>query len=151
MVPFAPGTAGTLVGMPIAFLVAGWNLPLRIAFWIAISLFGAWACTIFDETMDTRDNQRLVIDEVVGVAITAWTAGTSIATWIAAFVLFRAFDILKPPPVRQVDRWSHDQPASTSALAGRWRGGLGVMADDIVAGFQGLLVILALQWLGILI
>ncbi|MCM2279653.1 MAG: phosphatidylglycerophosphatase A [Oligoflexia bacterium] len=146
LVPFAPGSAGTLAGLPLAYVSAGWPLGARFAFWALLIAIGTWACKVFDETMGTRDNQNLVIDEVVGVAITGWTAGTDPRAWAAAFLLFRFFDILKPPPVRQVDRWSHGRGKGTSG----WWSGFGVMADDLAAGLLGLLVMLGLQNAGIL-
>lgn len=139
LLPFAPGTFGTLVGIPLAYWTSEWDLAARVAFWLALTIAGSWACMVFDETMGSHDNQNLVMDEVVGVGITAWPLLASSATvvhWLAAFVLFRLFDILKPPPVRWVDTWSKSGTG--------WLGGFGVMADDLVAGVQGLIAMLVL-------
>lgn len=136
--PVAPGTMGTLVAMPLAYFTQEWHWGIRVLFWIGLTGLGTWAAKVFDETMETSDNQNIVIDEVIGLGITAWTAGNDAKTWIAAFLLFRFFDVVKPPPVRQVDRWSKNQASS-------YWGGFGVIADDIVAGFQALAVILILQ------
>lgn len=141
--PVAPGTMGTLVALPLAFLTREWSWPLRIVLWGSLTILGTWAAKVFDQTMGTNDNQNIVIDEVIGLGITAWTAGSDPKTWVAAFFLFRFFDVLKPPPVRQIDRWSKKQSSA-------WWGGFGVIADDIVAGFQGLAVILILQRFSIL-
>ena len=141
--PVAPGTMGTLVAMPLAYFTADWDWFLKVFLWSGLTLVGTWSAKVFDELMETSDNQNIVIDEVVGLGITSWTAGHDPKTWIAAFVLFRFFDVLKPPPVRQIDLWSKNQPSP-------WWKGFGVIADDIVAGFQGLGVILLLQWLGLL-
>lgn len=141
--PFGPGTMGTLVSVPLAYVSQDWSIWGRLALWLGLTALGSWAAMVFDRTMKTGDNQNIVIDEVIGLGITAWTAGTDLKTWIAAFVAFRFFDILKPPPVRQIDAWSKKQ---NSPL---W-GGFGVIADDIVAGFQGLAVILVLQYCGVL-
>jgi len=141
--PIAPGTMGTLVAMPLAFLSRDWPGLVRVSFWVGLTILGTWSAKVFDETMGTNDNQNIVIDEVIGLGIAAWTAGSDPKTWLAAFLLFRFFDVLKPPPVRQIDRWSKKQ-------ASPWWGGFGVIADDIVAGFQGLAVILLLQAFGIL-
>lgn len=144
LAPVAPGTMGSLVGLPIAYFAAEWTLEAKLALWSAITLAGTWACKEFDELMQSHDNQNLVIDEVVGVGLTALTLtqASSGWAWFAALVLFRFFDIVKPPPVRQVDRWSKTGSA--------WMGGFGVMADDIVAGFQGLAVMLALRYFNVL-
>jgi len=143
--PVAPGTMGTLVGLPIAYYSASWDLSARLTLWTLITLAGTWACKEFDELMNSNDNQNLVIDEVAGMGITAWTAsfsGDGWKPWLAAFLLFRFFDIVKIPPVRQVDRWSKKGSA--------WLGGFGVMADDLLAGIQGLAAMMLLQWFHIL-
>lgn len=144
--PVAPGTMGTLVGLPIAYWSAQWPVEARLALWTLLTLAGTWACKEFDELMNSHDNQNLVIDEVVGMGITAWTVGAGNhqdwKPWVVAFLLFRFFDVIKIPPVRQVDRWSKKGSA--------WLGGFGVMADDIMAGFQGLFVMWGLQVLQIL-
>lgn len=147
--PLAPGTMGTLVAVPLAFYTASWDWSFRLALWVGLTLIGTWSAKVFDETMGTSDNQHIVIDEVVGYGITSWTCGTGAVPLLVAFVLFRAFDIIKPPPVRQLDRWSKIKASSKSEI-GRWWGGFGVIGDDIVAGFQALLVIIALQHFGIL-
>lgn len=141
--PIAPGTMGTLVGIPIAYYSQNWPWVTRLLVWGGLTAIGTWSAKVFDQTMQTNDNQNIVIDEVVGMGITAWTVGNEPIQWIVAFLLFRFFDVIKPPPVRQVDRWSKLQSSP-------WWGGFGVIADDIVAGFQALAVILLLQTLKIL-
>ncbi|MEO5970698.1 MAG: phosphatidylglycerophosphatase A [Bdellovibrionia bacterium] len=141
--PIAPGTMGTLVALPIAYYTNEWDLTARLLFWVGLTVLGSWAATVFDQMMKTGDNQNIVIDEVIGLGITAWTAGRDLKTLAVAFVLFRIFDVVKPPPVRQVDLWSKNQ-------ASPWAGGFGVIADDIVAGFQALGVILVLQYLHVI-
>lgn len=140
--PVAPGTAGTLVGVPIVWLTADLPVPFRLALWLFLFLAGVWAAKEFDDNMESHDNQNIVMDEVVGYGITAWTAGTDIQTLLAAFFVFRVLDILKVPPVRQIDQWSKRGSA--------WMGGFGVMADDALAGFQGLLIMILLQYYKIL-
>jgi phosphatidylglycerophosphatase A len=150
LTPLAPGTMGALFGVPLAYFSSEWDWVLRVLFWVFLSAIGTWAATVFDETMETGDNQRIVIDEVIGLGICAWTAGQNLTTLAAAFVLFRFFDIVKPPPVRQLDRWSKKKAAQTSDPFARWYGGFGVIADDIAAGLQGLAVILILQYFRVL-
>jgi len=149
LVPFAPGTAGTLMAMPLAYVSSDWQWGWRVLLWTFLTVIGTWAAKVFDETMRTSDNQNIVIDEVIGLGITAWTAGQNPSTLIASFVLFRFFDILKPWPVRLIDRWSKQKAAERTPTAS-WYGGFGVIADDIAAGFQGLICILLLQHFGIL-
>ena len=142
LLPVAPGTFGSIVGFPIAYYTNQWDLAPRLALWIGLTVIGTWSAKVFDELMGSKDNQNIVIDETIGMGITAWTAGTHLETLAAALILFRVFDIWKPWPVRNVDRWSHTQ---TNSKWDAWRGGFGVIADDIVAGFQALVIVLILQ------
>jgi phosphatidylglycerophosphatase A len=161
LIPLAPGTWGTIVAVPLAWVSNEWELAARLAFWIALLVAGTWAAATFDEVMRSGDNQSIVIDEVVGFGITAWTAGQDARTLAVAFVVFRIFDILKPFPIRQIDRWSKKKAHSWSLAAAkqdgrgqnklsRYWGGFGVMADDVMAGFFGLAVIALLQWFELL-
>lgn len=143
LLPLAPGTFGAIVGFPIAYFSNQWPLEARLALWIGLTVVGTWSAKVFDELMGSKDNQNIVIDETIGMGITAWTAGTHLLTLFVALLLFRLFDIWKPWPVRNVDRWSHIRTGQSQLDA--WRGGFGVIADDIVAGFQGLIVVIILQ------
>lgn len=140
--PFAPGTAGSLVALPLPIITQDWPFSSRFGAWLALTIAGIWAAKVWDETQQSSDNQSIVIDEVVGLWLTAWTVRTTEGL-LVAFVLFRIFDVWKIPPVRQVDRWSKKKSSP-------WLGGFGVVADDLLAGLQGLAVILALQKWGIL-
>lgn len=143
LLPKAPGTFGALVGLPIAYFTRDWPTGARVSLWIFILAIGTWAAEVFDRTMQSTDNQNIVVDEVLGMGITAWTAANSVHgawAWLAAFVLFRLFDIWKPYPIRLLDSWSKRTPGMS---------GFGVMADDALAGVYGLLMMLALQHLGL--
>lgn len=141
--PVAPGTMGSLVGIPLAYWTQDGSALLRVLVWVGIFGSGVWSARVFDQKMGTQDNQAIVIDEVVGMAIAAWTAGTEWKTWCFAFVAFRVFDILKPPPIRIVDRWSKKQKSPA------W-GGWGVMLDDVIAGVEALVIVILFQKLGFL-
>jgi phosphatidylglycerophosphatase A len=141
LLPKAPGTFGAIVGLPIAYFTQTWSLEARLGLWIGLTAIGTWSAQVFDQLMQSTDNQNIVIDEVVGMGITAWTAGTDWKSWLAAFILFRLFDIWKPYPIRLLDLWSKKSPG--------WSG-FGVMADDILAGFYGLIVMILLQKFGII-
>ncbi|OFZ00345.1 MAG: hypothetical protein A2Z97_16590 [Bdellovibrionales bacterium GWB1_52_6] len=148
-IPKAPGTAGAAVAVPLAFYSAGWTTESRALLWVGLTAIGAWSARMIDEIMGSSDNQSIVIDEVVGLGITAWTAGTDLKALLVAFVLFRFFDVVKLPPVRALDHWSKKK-ALESGSASKWWGGFGVIGDDILAGFQGLAVMVLLQYYGIL-
>lgn len=141
LLPLAPGTFGTLIGIPLAYFSRDWPTEFRLLLWSAIAVFGTWACKTVDELMDTKDNQNLVIDEVLGLGITAWYCGDHWLQWGAAFIAFRFFDVIKIPPVRQVDQLSKKWPNP-------WFAGAGVMLDDVMAGFQGLFCVELARYLG---
>ncbi len=133
LAPKAPGTFGTLVAFPIYWALATVVPPLAIAF-VAIPLFfvGVWACDRTGRDLGVSDHGSMVWDEIVAflllLAMASWT-GLVILDWRAqllAFALFRVFDIWKPFPIREMER--------------RLKGGLGVMADDLVAACYAYLV-----------
>ena len=138
--PWAPGTMGSFVGVLISFFTSQSSLLTRILFWVLLTVTGTWAAKRFDQKNQSSDNQKIVIDEVIGVGIASWTVGADWKSGLVAFFLFRFFDILKPPPVRQIDKWSKNQ---TSPMLRAF----GVLADDIVAGFQALSLVILYQWL----
>jgi phosphatidylglycerophosphatase A len=128
--PFAPGTAGSLAALAIGIALhqyagfAGWHFLLlaAVGFYPAV-----WAAGVTARAQGTTDPAIVVIDEVLGQWIAL--AGARPFHWkscLAAFALFRLFDIWKPPPVRQLE-----------ALPG----GLGINADDVMAGLYAALVL----------
>ena len=139
--PIAPGTCGTIMAVPLAYVLAGRPLWQYTAIVTALTGVAIWAADRADHVWGTHDSQRIVIDEVAGYLVTV--ALVDRATWPAlacGFVAFRFFDIVKPPPVRWLDEH----------LPGGW----GVVLDDIGAGMQGLIAMVlldhfgALHWLG---
>jgi phosphatidylglycerophosphatase A len=140
LLPKAPGTFGALVGLPIAYFTREWPIAARLGLWIGILAIGTWSAEVFDRTMKSTDNQNIVIDEVLGMGITAWTAPDSWRAWVAAFILFRLFDIWKPYPIRLLDTWSKNTPGMS---------GFGVMADDLLAGIYGLIAMIILLHFGL--
>ena len=127
LAPFAPGTFGTLVAIPIALLLRTYAGDLAfIATVVVLLVVGAWASEITGRALGVPDHGSIVIDEVAAFLAILFFAGTTPLRIAVAFVLFRFFDIVKPPPVRQVDR----------AL----KNGVGVMLDDLVAAGYALLV-----------
>lgn len=136
LAPRAPGTVGTLWGvvlwLPLQFLP-----PLGYAVALAaLVAFGIWICGRSARLLGVHDAPGIVFDEVVGFLVTATPllpafGLASDGRWlIAAFVLFRAFDIFKPWPIRRLDQTVH--------------GGFGIMLDDLVAGLYGAAVLLVL-------
>ena len=128
--PIAPGTAGTLAAVPLAWALAGLPIAWYALVALALGLVGVAAAAAADRAWGTEDSGRIVIDEVVGYLITV--AAVPRDRWVplaAGVVIFRILDIAKPPPIRSLER-----------LPGGW----GVMADDVGAGVVGGLLL----WLG---
>jgi phosphatidylglycerophosphatase A len=133
--PVAPGTMGTITAIPIAWGLARLGGGAFVAGMIAISIVGTWAASRFCAASGKEDDQRIVVDEVAGYLVTLLLVPKTGVHLALAFVLFRLFDIWKPPPVRQIDEHVH--------------GGFGVMADDLAAGVYGALVLFALDRAGV--
>lgn len=124
--PKGPGTVGSLGAILPAWVVAEWAGWPPYAFAIAavlVSVPGVWAAGAVERALGREDPQIVVIDEVAGQWLTL--AGAHVIDWktvLAAFVLFRLLDIVKPPPARQLENL---------------HGGFGIMADDLMAGVYG--------------
>ena len=133
--PVAPGTVGTLWAW-LAWVVLGlWLTPAQLGWLLAVSLPVAWwACTRTAEHLNVADPGAIVADEIVAFWAVLWLVLPA-GFWmqLAAFALFRFFDAVKPGPVGWADRLFHD--------ARGWRGGLGIVLDDLVAAGCTLLVI----------
>ena len=118
--PVAPGTVGTLLGIPLFLLLA----PLPLAYYLVVvaGLFalGVWVCGRVSRDLGTHDHEGIVWDEIVGLLVALTAVPVEIPVLVAGFVLFRVVDVLKPWPIRWLDR--------------RIGGGLGIMADDLAAG-----------------
>jgi len=134
--PLAPGTAGTLWAW-LAFVAAdivwqpgdvGWALALAVALPLAW-----WSCTVTARHLGQADPSAIVIDEIVAFWLVLWLiAPANLAQQAAALVLFRFLDAVKPGPVGWAHRVFHG--------AG-WRGGFGILFDDLMAAFCTLMVI----------
>lgn len=140
----APGTWGSLIALPWGWLlhVLG-GFPLLVLAIVAAFAKGWWATAVMTKDSDNHDPSEIVVDEVVGqwiallpLSYAAWSMGLDILVmwpgWVAAFVLFRFFDIVKPGPVGWADR--RGDP-------------LGVMLDDVIAGVFAALGVLVLAGL----
>ena len=131
--PIAPGTCGTLVAVPLVYFCRTLPTLGYLLITLVITLLGIVAADIADKHWGTHDSGRIVIDEVAGYFVTMAFVdkGSWPLLWIG-FVVFRFFDIVKPPPVRYVDQ--------------TLKGGKGVVLDDVAAGIYGLLVMLVIVY-----
>lgn len=125
--PFAPGTAGTAVAVPIYLMLRLLEWPGYLLAVLALFVVGVWLCHVTARNFGVHDHSGIVWDEFVGYFITMIAAPPHWGWLVAGFCLFRFFDVAKPWPIRWIDR--------------RVGGGFGIMLDDVLAGFYGLLVI----------
>jgi len=134
-VPKGPGTAGSLGALAIAWVLheyAGISASWLAVLGVLLIAPAIWAAGRMAKDTGSKDPQVVVIDEVVGQWIAFAGASTLNAkSWIAAFALFRLFDIWKPPPVRQLERIP---------------GGTGIVLDDAMAGIYAALVLFTAGW-----
>ena len=134
-VTVAPGTCGTLVAVPLVWALAGlpiWQFALVT---VAMTAIGIAAAQRADHAWGSHDSGRIVIDEVAGYMVTMLpVVRDHWAPLAIGFVVFRLFDIVKPPPVRWLDEH----------LPGGW----GVVLDDIAAGVMGAIVMAVLGHFG---
>ena len=134
LAPVAQGTFGSLAAIAPWLLLRQYSLSLNLAVIVIGFVVGVWACDIAGRALGVDDHRSLVWDEFIGQWIALLPALA--APWwtiVLGFALFRLFDIWKPWPIRYVDR--------------HLKGGLGVMADDVIAGiFAAVVLKLALIW-----
>jgi phosphatidylglycerophosphatase A len=126
-VPFAPGTFGSIVGLPIVFLLSRLNLLLSISFILLFIFFAVGIASAAEKILNQQDPAKIVIDEMAGLMVTFTGLHFNLTTAIAGFIIFRAFDILKPFPIRALER--------------KLAGGTGVVFDDVLAGIYANLIL----------
>ena len=135
LAPKAPGTVGTLLGLPLFWAIVSLapDRPNQIILLIAAFLFGIWACARAGRALGVPDHGGIVWDEIVAFALVLLFTPPAWA-WVAiAFALFRLFDILKPWPIRLADT--------------HLKNGFGVMFDDLLAALYAIAALKGLQWL----
>ena len=123
--PFAPGTVGTLGAIALFYPLATFSPIIYILLVLGFIILSVWAsseaCILFGES----DPGRVVIDEVCGYLVTMFLISPSLTNIVLGFVLFRFFDIVKPPPVRSLERLPR---------------GYGIVIDDVGAGIYANIV-----------
>lgn len=118
-IPFMPGTFGTLLGVVVYALLMHCSLAVYIAWELALLAVGVYLCGRINRDLGTDDHPAAVWDEIAAFPLVMVAIPPTWLNLVLGFVLFRVFDILKPPPIRWLDRHVH--------------GGFGVMLDDVVA------------------
>ena len=131
--PIAPGTAGSLAGLALFAFIRWIGVPaVEIGAIVAVFAIGVWAAHGTEIAVGRKDPGIVVIDEVLGMLITLTLLPVSIWGVALGFVLFRAFDVWKPYPAAQLEHI---------------HGGMGIMADDAVAGVYSYIVLRICMWL----
>jgi phosphatidylglycerophosphatase A len=125
--PWAPGTVGTVAAVPIYLSLQPLPLFWYLGLLTAMLLIGIWACGKTARELNAHDPSAIVWDEILGYLLTMTGAPPGWVWMALGFALFRLFDILKPWPIRELDR--------------KVRGGLGVILDDLLAGLIALVLL----------
>ena len=123
----APGTCGTLVAWPLGWVLAAAHPGIVFPLIALLFLLGVWACGVTARHLGVHDHGSMVWDEIVAFLLVTALLPRELAWQLGGFVVFRAFDIGKPPPIRWIER--------------RYQGGFGVMFDDLLAAGYTLLAL----------
>jgi len=118
--PVAPGTLGTLLAIPVYYFLSNISSPIYEITLIGFFFLSVWISENAEIFFRKKDDPRIVIDEMMGFLITMLWVPKTILFVTIGFFLFRFFDILKPFPIRHLEK--------------RLKGGLGVVLDDVMAG-----------------
>jgi phosphatidylglycerophosphatase A len=117
---FAPGTLGSFLGLPFCFLLARIDIRVAILCAVIFIFFAIWIAHSAEKQLNLKDPGCIVIDEIAGIIVALLGLPFNFVSVIAGFALFRFFDILKPFPIRYLEK--------------QFKGGLGIVLDDVVAG-----------------
>jgi phosphatidylglycerophosphatase A len=129
--PKAPGTAGTLLTVPLVYFLQQQTVLVYALVTLFVLLTGPWVCGYAAKKLQVHDHSGIVYDEVAGFLITMFMIPADWILMLIGFILFRFFDAVKPWPISWLDKNVH--------------GGLGIMLDDVLAGLISLLSLMLLQ------
>jgi phosphatidylglycerophosphatase A len=136
--PKAPGTVATLATVPLWYVMSFLSPMVYMLLVLGLIVLGIVAAQAYETHSGKHDSKEIVIDEVVGYLITMTWLPVTWQSAVIGFLVFRFFDIVKPPPIRQLDQ--------------KIQGGFGVMVDDIAAGIIGSILMQLMynqtNWLG---
>jgi len=129
----APGTVGTLIGLPLFWFISAYSLPTQFTVIAVLFVIGVPICAITGKALGVPDHGSIVWDEIVAMMLVLAFTPSQWQWWLVAFLLFRLFDIWKPFPIRQCDA--------------KLKNGFGVMFDDLLAAIYAILVLQLIQWI----
>lgn len=130
--PWAPGTAGTVAAIPLFYLMSMLPLWQYMVAVFLMMLLGFYICGFTTRAMGKHDHSAIVWDEIVGYLITMMAMPLQWQWVLIGFFVFRFFDVIKPWPINVIDH--------------RINGGVGIMLDDVLAGFYGFIVMQGLLY-----
>ncbi|MGJ8620688.1 MAG: phosphatidylglycerophosphatase A family protein [Methylophilaceae bacterium] len=133
LAPKAPGTFGTIMGLPLYWLMASIAFPMQLIIITIAFLIGIYFCDIAGKLLGMSDHGSIVWDEIVAMMLVLTITPMDWIWWIVAFILFRLFDIWKPFPISWCDA--------------KLKGGFGVMFDDLLAAFYAMIMIKIILWI----
>lgn len=126
-ISFAPGTFGSILGLPLCFLLCKIDLPVAVLLTVIFVFFAIWIAQRAEKILNTEDPGCIVIDEIAGILVTFTGLPFNIISVVFGFFIFRALDIWKPYPISWMER--------------HLSGGAGIVMDDVAAGiFSNLLL-----------
>lgn len=137
LAPKAPGTFGTLAALPLCWFLMDLSLLPYLAVLLMGFVIGVWLCGKTAKHLGVHDHSGIVWDEFVGIWITMLLVPKTWLALLIGFVLFRFFDVIKPWPIRVLDKKVH--------------GGFGIMIDDAIAGVFACLCLHGLLYFGFLL
>ncbi len=126
-IPLAPGTFGTILGLPLCFLLGLLKLPIALVCTLLFILIAIWISHIAEKRLEKKDPGCIVIDEIAGMVVALIGLPLNLTTGLIGFIIFRILDISKPFPIR--------------ALEKHLPGGVGVVMDDVIAGLMANLIL----------
>lgn len=129
----APGTFGTIVGFPLFYCLIGYSLPIQLAIIAGLFVIGIYFSSVAGKALGISDHRSIVWDEIVAIMLVLTITPNQWQWWAVSFCLFRLFDIWKPFPIRQCDI--------------KFKGGFGVMFDDLLAAIYAMLSLKSLLWI----
>ncbi|MBW1860271.1 MAG: phosphatidylglycerophosphatase A [Deltaproteobacteria bacterium] len=119
-VPKVPGTAGSLVAIPLCYLISRFSPTQATLFLFLFMGIAVWVSGEAEKLFNEKDSGRIVIDEIAGMSVTLFLVPWTVTSVVMGFLLFRIMDIIKPFPIRRLEH----------GLSGGW----GVVGDDLLAG-----------------